>query len=132
VRFNNFHPSIVVAKCDTPQKWRWGKAPRTYRGLRKIWIADDLTRKSRTQINPAEVVQTAIPWLGLKAALPVVDDGGADAAVDGGGATGKKGGGCGCQFPGRTRGGAWLGGLGLAWVVWRRPRRRRILRLRSR
>jgi hypothetical protein len=33
--------------------------------LRKTWIADDLTRKSHTQIKPELVVKTPIPDLGL-------------------------------------------------------------------
>src|SRR3954471_15066313 len=65
VRYNNFHPWVPVIQCPNPERYRWGKAPRDYRGLRKTWIAEDLTRKSRTQIKPAAMLRTPIPSLGL-------------------------------------------------------------------
>ncbi|MBM4363365.1 MAG: DUF2330 domain-containing protein, partial [Deltaproteobacteria bacterium] len=46
-RYTSFHASPAVIKCDSPQRHRWGKAPRTYRGLRKIWIAQDTGTKNR-------------------------------------------------------------------------------------
>ncbi|HKY35482.1 MAG TPA: DUF2330 domain-containing protein, partial [Polyangiaceae bacterium] len=58
IRYNNFHPWVPVIQCPQPDRYRWGKAGRDYRGLRKTWIADDLTRKSHTQIKPAKVVKT--------------------------------------------------------------------------
>jgi hypothetical protein len=67
-RYNNFHPWVPVIQCPNPDRYRWGKAGRDYRGLRKTWIADDLTRKSHTQIKLAAVVKTPIPELGLGAA----------------------------------------------------------------
>ncbi len=72
VRYDNFHPWVPVIQCQSPERYRWGKAPRDYRGLRKTWIAEDLARKSRTQIKPADVLLTPVPSLGL---------GGANAAV---------------------------------------------------
>jgi hypothetical protein len=65
VRFVSFHPSPAVPHCDKPQKYRWGKAPRTYRGLRKIWVAQDMATKSRTSHKPAELIYTPIPELAL-------------------------------------------------------------------
>ena len=65
------------------------KPRRDYRGLRKTWIAEDLTRKSRTQIKPAEMVRTPIPSLGLPGlrapgpGLGLVVDAGVDARVRG-------------------------------------------------
>ena len=50
-RYNNFHPWVPVIQCQNPDRYRWGKAGRDYRGLRKTWITDDLTRKSHTQIS---------------------------------------------------------------------------------
>jgi len=89
VRYNNFHPWVPVIQCPTPDRYRWGKAPRDYRGLRKTWIAEDLTRKSRTQIKPAAVLKTPVPSLGLKGAGPApaasgaVADAGPDAGTAG-------------------------------------------------
>ena len=101
VRYNNFHPWVPVIQCPNPERYRWGKAPRDYRGLRKTWIAEDLTRKSRTQIKPAEMLRTPIPSLGISGArAPAASaavDGGADAGV--GGAT-KSGSKCSCSVPG--------------------------------
>jgi MYXO-CTERM domain-containing protein len=65
IRYNNFHPWVPVIECQQPDRYRWGKAGRDYRGLRKTWIADDLSRKSHTQIDPAKVVMTPVPDLAL-------------------------------------------------------------------
>ncbi len=119
-RYNNLHPNKTVVKCESPENYRWGKAPRTYRGLRKIWVAEDLTRKNRKQIDPVAMVQTSVPELGLgvakkepeKAAPP------ADAAAE------KKDDSCGCRAAGLPQAsgvGVWaalLGGIAL----WRRRR----------
>jgi MYXO-CTERM domain-containing protein len=107
-RYNNFHNWKPVIKCQSPDRWKWGKSPPDYRGLRKTWIAEDLTRKSRTQIKPAEVMKTAIPALGLAVAKEPVD-GGADASTD----DAKKGKGCGC----RTAGGERRSGAFAAFVA---------------
>jgi hypothetical protein len=83
IRYNNFHPWVPVIQCESPTRHKWGKAGRDYKGLRKTWIADDLTRKSHTQIKPAAVVKTAIPELGLgvvAAAEPPKPDAAAEAA----------------------------------------------------
>ncbi|HEX2670113.1 MAG TPA: DUF2330 domain-containing protein [Polyangiaceae bacterium] len=96
VRYNNFHPWVPVIQCPTPDRYRWGKAPRDYRGLRKTWIAEDLTRKSRTQIKPAAVLKTPVPSLGLKGASPApagsgaVADAGPDAGTAGAGKSDSK------------------------------------------
>lgn len=89
-RFNNFHNWKPVIHCDSPDRWKWGKSPPDYKGLRKIWIAEDLTRKSRTQISAAKMVKTNLPELGLGPTF-LVPDAGADAS-DGGTETTKKGG----------------------------------------
>ena len=100
VRYDNFHPWVPVIQCQNPERYRWGKAPRDYRGLRKTWIAEDLTRKSRTQIKPAQVVLTALPSLGLSGAPAPAASATADAGADAGTAGGKEGGKCGCSVPG--------------------------------
>ncbi len=124
-RYLFFHPWKGMQKCEKPARWRWGKPPRTYRGLRKIWVAEDLAEKDRKRIKPAEVVQTAVPALGLEAAVP------ADAGTDGGTPAEqteeKKSSGCGCTLPGSARStgrdAAWLliGALALALVRRRHP-----------
>lgn len=115
-RYTNFHPWVPVIQCQQPDRYRWGKAGRDYRGLRKTWIADDLTRKSHTQIKPEAVVKTPIPDLGLGVAKAAEkpDAGAAAAAAPD---QGKSG--CGCQVPGvaASSPAAWavlLGLLGLA------------------
>ncbi len=120
-RFNTFHPWKGMMKCEKPERWRWGKPPREYRGLRKTWVAADLTRKDRKQIDPAKVVLTPIASLGLSG-TPVDEDAGADAGPVT--AAPKKG--CGCSTPGApTNGSAASLGLGLLALAGlsRRPRR---------
>jgi len=51
VRYNSLHPSISKTTCDSPESSRWGRAPKTYRGTKKIWAATDLSRKNRKQIK---------------------------------------------------------------------------------
>lgn len=67
-RFVQLHPDKTVPNCENPTKYRWGKPPRTYRGARKIWVADQLASRKRDRIKPAEVVLTAVPALGLTGA----------------------------------------------------------------
>ncbi len=94
-RFVNFHPWKSVLKCDKPARFRWGKKWREIRTLNKVWVVEDLVRKSRTQIKPEQVVMTPIPSLGLSGVIPKAAP---DAGVDGGeeAESGKKGG-CGCR-----------------------------------
>ncbi|MET0794423.1 MAG: DUF2330 domain-containing protein [Polyangiaceae bacterium] len=124
-RYNNFHPWVPVIQCPTPERYRWGKAPRDYRGLRKTWIAEDLTRKSRTQIKPAAMIKTPIPSLGLTGAAPAasaaVADAGPDAGTAGGAAASGK---CACSVPGVPAKSALLSlfGLTAALALFRRRR----------
>lgn len=64
-RFNFLEPNIKAINCEKPERWRWGKRPREVMRLRKTWVADDLTRKSRTQIKPEQVILSPVPALGL-------------------------------------------------------------------
>lgn len=120
-RYNSLHPNIKEVKCDSPEPYRWGKAPRTYRGLRKIWVAEDLTRKNRKQIDPTKMVLTSVADLGLgvKAAEPASVETPVAAEE-------KKESACGC----RTVGGAGTGGFGALGVMGAgllaRLRRRRV------
>ena len=126
VRYNNFHPWVPVIQCPNPDRYRWGKAPRDYRGLRKTWIAEDLTRKSRTQIKPAAMLKTPIPALGLTGAAPAASaaaavDAGADAGT---GSAAPAAGKCGCSVPGAPANHALISTLsallGLAFLYRRR------------
>lgn len=121
-RYNHFHPWKPVIQCENPDRGKWGKSPPDYRGLRKIWIADDLSRKSRTQIKPASVILTPLPSLGL---TPAASGGElADAGVDAGTEAATSGGKCGCVVPGgsnSTAAGAAALGL-IAALAWRRRR----------
>jgi MYXO-CTERM domain-containing protein len=106
-RFNNMHPDITVLNCEAPERHRWGKPPRTYRGSKKIWIAEDLARKSRTQLSATENVHTAVPDLGLP--------GKAKPAPPAPAPTEEKGA-CGCKTPGGPSPTGWLSALGALLV----------------
>jgi MYXO-CTERM domain-containing protein len=120
-RFNNFHTWKPVIKCPSPERFRWGKSPPDYRGLRKTWLADDLTRKSRTQMPAEKMLLTSIPELKLGPGFAVADAG-ADAADAGDAAGSAKS--CGCRVVGAPFGsplGAGLAALlGLGLVARRR------------
>jgi MYXO-CTERM domain-containing protein len=120
-RYLFFHPWKGMMKCEKPARWRWGKPPRTYRGLRKIWIAEDLAERDRKRIKPSEVVQTAVPALGLSGVTPV-DGGVAEAGAEGGE---QKKGGCGCRTPGGSPAAPASAALVLAVFagLWLRRRR---------
>ncbi len=124
-RYNNFHPWVPVIQCPNPDRYKWGKAGRDYKGLRKTWITDDLARKSRTQIKPAVVVKTPIPELGL-AMAPAKTEGSAGSGA-GGGAAAPAAEKSGCAFAVTSATGGWVGvtlGLGLAVGLASRRRRR--------
>jgi hypothetical protein len=126
IRYNNFHPWVPVIHCDAPDRGKWGKSPPDYRGLRKTWIAEDLSRKNRNQIKPAKMVITPIPDLGLGSAKPAKEL--ADAGADAGTAATKSGGKCGCSVPGAPVNGAgFVAGLvaALSWFGRRRRAARR-------
>ena len=121
-RFVFFHPSIAVINCDKPVKARWGKPPRTYRGYRKIWTAQDMGTRDRKSHAPAKLVKTAIPVLGLAPVAPPAKDGGADGGKEG---DEEKKGGCGCETPGRqssSNGALALIGAALGAALLRRRR----------
>ena len=126
VRYNNFHPWVPVIQCPNPERYRWGKAPRDYRGLRKTWIAEDLTRKSRTQIKPAAMLKTPIPSLGLSGAAPAPSSAVVDAGTEAGAASAPQASGkCGCSVPGAPSRQALLSTLGALFGLALLYRRRR-------
>ena len=101
-RVINFHPWVGMQACETPERYRWGKPPRTYRGLRKVWVVEDMFRKNRSEVNVAEVIRSPIPELGLTRKERPNLDAGLDAGTEGAG----KGKGCGCSVPGNAGGSA--------------------------
>jgi len=125
-RFVNLHVSPSEVKCEERVRHRWGKAPRTYRGLRKIWLAQDLATRNRSLFKLPEIVQTPLPALGL---VPV---GGAIQAVDKPkaaasaapiiGAPEKKGG-CSVHSPRPSGFGEWLLVVAMAALGWLRRRK---------
>lgn len=120
-RYVFFHPNKAVLKCEAPKRWRWGKPPRTYRGLRKIWVAQDMATKDRTSIKPAKMVKTPVPELGLVGEV-VERDGGPDAGAKGEGASKEK---CDCRVagaPSPVGPGALLFGLSALGLALRRRR----------
>ncbi|MBK7581005.1 MAG: DUF2330 domain-containing protein [Myxococcales bacterium] len=121
-RYLTFHPWKGMMKCDSPERWRWGKPPRDYRGLRKTWVAADLTRKDRKQIDPKKVVLTPIQSLGLTGAPPADA---ADAGADAGTGAPEKKKGCGCTTPGGGAGSAGFSVWAALLVAGALLRRRR-------
>jgi MYXO-CTERM domain-containing protein len=124
IRYNNFHPWVPVIECQNPDRYKWGKAGRDYRGLRKTWLADDLTRKSHTQIKPALVVKTPIADLGLgMAPAPAKTNGGGGSSGQPAPATAKSG--CGCRVGESNDAAPGFGAalLGLLGLLGRRRRR---------
>lgn len=127
-RFNNVHPDISVIKCESPVRYRWGKSPRTYRGLNKIWVAEDLSRKKRDKIKIDDVIQTPVPDLGIPGKGKAGNTSGPVVAQAEHAATKKKDGDCGCHAVGISparHGGFALFGLALALLGRRRLRSRR-------
>jgi hypothetical protein len=112
-RMVNFHPWIGMQNCEAPERYKWGKPPRTYRGLRKIWVVEDLARKSRTQVKPEYVVRTPLPEYGLSGVPLKFVDAGADAGLEGSG----HGKGCHCSVPGQTKPHNYLGLVTLAGIM---------------
>lgn len=123
-RVINFHDWKGMQQCETPERYRWGKPPRTYRGLRKIWVVEDTARKNRKEVTVEEVIRSPIPELGLSRKERPNPDAGLDAGIE---AT-AKGKGCGCRVPvadGNARTGLALVLLtAAAWVLRGRRRRR--------
>lgn len=107
-RFVHLHPNKVAIKCDAPERYRWGKPPRTYRGARKIWTAQQLATRDRTRFKPQELVLSAYPALGLEGQKSAEEQAKAQAA--GSEETDAKADSdCGCATVGRpSQRGSWL------------------------
>jgi MYXO-CTERM domain-containing protein len=118
-RYNNLHPNISVMKCETPERYKWGKPPRTYRGSSRIWVAEDLARKNRKQIDPVAMTLTAVPELGLPGRS--LQEKPKEAAPPPAPEAKKEG--CGCHAAGtdaRLGLGAWLLSALALGALWRR------------
>lgn len=70
IRFATTHPSKKVISCENPTRYRWGKAPPEYRGLRKTWTARDLAYKKRDKFELKDVIKSSVPALGITPAEP--------------------------------------------------------------
>lgn len=121
-RYNGVFPNKVVVKCEAPKPHRWGKAPRSYRGLRKIWVAEDLSRRNRSRVKLEGAVLSTVADLDLAGSAAKKE---AESAVATTAATEeKKDGGCGCTSTRSTPSslGAVLGLAALGLVQLRRRR----------
>jgi hypothetical protein len=67
IRYAATHPNKKVLQCENPARYRWGKAPPDYRGLRKTWTARDLAYKKRDKFALNEVIKSSVPVLGIAA-----------------------------------------------------------------
>jgi hypothetical protein len=68
IRYAATHPSKKVVQCENPTRYRWGKAPPDYRGLRKTWTARDMAYKKRDKFVLKDVILSSVPVLGISAA----------------------------------------------------------------
>src|SRR5690606_15726927 len=124
-RFVHLHPNKIVVKCEAPERYRWGKPPRTYRGARKIWTAQQLATRDRTRFKPSELVLTSYPALGLKGQLSAEEQAKESDATSG--TDGEKADtDCDCAVLGRSSNGGPIGvavaALGLTAFIRRRRR----------
>ncbi len=120
-RYVHLHPSKKVLECEAPEHFRWGKPPRTYRGARKIWIANQLAGRDRTKIKPTELTLTAVPELGIKGVTAQKEE---EAAAAKAAEEKAKEGDCDCSTVGRRGSISALWALlGVPWIVARRRRR---------
>ncbi len=125
-RFVHLHPNKAVVECASPENYRWGKPPRTYRGLRKIWVANQLATRNRTNHKPTELTLTAVPDLGIKGVPSTAEREAAEKAAAAEAAA--KEGDCDCSVVGeqtRLGGGLQLALAALLGGVLLRGRRRR-------
>ena len=64
-RFNNFHNWKPVIQCPNPDRWKWGKSPPDYKGLRKNLDRPRISRaRAARRSKPPKSSSTEIPWLG--------------------------------------------------------------------
>ncbi len=120
VRFQYLFAWKGMQKCESPERWRWEKSPRTFRGRRDVFTAKDMGTADRNVFVLGEMIKTPIPMLGLQ--------GGAgqkprDAGTDAGPPVAEKKSACGCRAPGSASTNPWPLALVAAGVVFLRRRR---------
>jgi hypothetical protein len=103
IRYSATHPSKKVLQCENPTRYRWGKAPPDYRGLRKTWTARDLAYKKRDKFALNEVIKSGVPVLGIAGA----PDPAAAPPANAPAAEANSGSSCAMAEPARARAGAW-------------------------
>lgn len=126
VRYAAAHPSKKAITCENPVRYRWGKAPPDYRGLRKTWTARDTAYKKRDKFVLADVIESSVPALGI---APKAERAGAAVAAA---PEAKADSGCALQAGGGSGQRARLGfGALAALLVSFRFRARRVSRPRT-
>lgn len=122
-RLSTFHPTKVAINCPAPERYRWGRPPKDFRGARKIWIADRLAFRDRGKVKVEEMTLSAIPALGIQGVEKAAEEAtAAKQAAEAAAAESK----CGCRVPGggAGAGSAWLVALLGLSALWRRRRSR--------
>lgn len=99
-RIVSLHPSKSAVQCDNPERHRWGRPPTTYRGARKIWVADRLAWRDRDRIKLEEVAHAPIAALGIQGVASPEDQAASAAASKEAEAAGKDD--CDCRTVGAT------------------------------
>jgi hypothetical protein len=125
IRYAASHPNKKAIACENPTRYRWGKAPADYRGLRKTWTARDTAYKKRDKFVLAEVIKSSVPAIGIAAAAQ------AGAAVAAPAADAKSESSCALPAGSATGGPGQLGLLGLLGAAIARVWARRVSRPRT-
>jgi hypothetical protein len=111
-RLVNLHPSKVVVNCPAPERFRWGKPPATFRGARKIWVADGMAARDRSKVKLEELIVSPIAALGIPGIKVAADQAASAAAAKA--AEEAKAGKCDCALiPSQTPVGATALGFSL-------------------
>jgi MYXO-CTERM domain-containing protein len=123
-RIATFHPTKKAFECPAPERYRWGRPPRDFRGARKIWVADRLAWRDRGKVKLDEVVETPIPSLGIQGAKKAAEVA-TEAAKKAAEAAAKSD--CDCRMPGQQARPAsgWVAVFVALFAVWGRRRRQR-------
>lgn len=119
-RLATFHPTKRAIDCPAPERYRWGRAPKDFRGARKIWVADRLASRDRSKVKLEEMTVSAIPALGIAGVKKAAAEA-ATQAQQAAEAEAKSD--CDCRVPGEPARGPGAGVaavLGLLTLLYRR------------